>query len=248
MMNKNSMFFWWPKVKDLPIPSPETYMVPYKKINTKILDGQTDKDFDSVISQLENYADKLGYPVFLRTDEFSGKHSWKDTCFVESKRDLKKHVLRLVEETLMMMFGPGIQGFAIREFLELDSRFTSHYGEMPVACERRYFADNGSIRCWHPYWPPSAIENPSIENWRKELMDIQTPTDEEVKLLTHYAELVSKRLSGYWSIDFCRKKDGIWYLTDMALGEQSYHWATCPNAPPEMLEHYGNPDRKEESK
>lgn len=37
--------------------------------------------------------------------------------------------------------------------------------------------------------------------------------------------------NGYWIVDFCRPKDEAWYLTDMTLGADSYHWATCPKAP-----------------
>lgn len=58
--------------------------------------------------------------------------------------------------------------------------------------------------------------------------------------LTIQAEIVGRAVPGYWSVDFCRHKNGAWYLTDMAEGDQSYHWATCPHASPEIAR-YGNP-------
>jgi len=30
-INKNSIFYWWPKVKDLPIPKPKTITVPLSR-------------------------------------------------------------------------------------------------------------------------------------------------------------------------------------------------------------------------
>ncbi|GAH32927.1 unnamed protein product, partial [marine sediment metagenome] len=53
---------------------------------------------------------------------------------------------------------------------------------------------------------------------------------------------IGSAVEGHWSIDLCQTKEGIWYMTDMALGEDSYHWGTCPYAPSRMLEHYGHPD------
>ena len=31
------------------------------------------------------------------------------------------------------------------------------------------------------------------------------------------------RLEGKWSVDFAKGKNGLWYLIDMALAENSYH-------------------------
>lgn len=32
---------------------------------------------------------------------------------------------------------------------------------------------------------------------------------------------------GYWSIDFCKAKDGRWILIDMATGERTWHKEDC---------------------
>jgi hypothetical protein len=137
----------------------------------------------------------------------------------------------------------GFDGFAVREFLDLDWKFKSHHGNMPVAAERRYFARDGIVECWHPYWPPSSITMPSDENWQQLLSDLQATNPGEVDLLSSHASKISKKIGGYWSIDFCRHRNGTWYITDMAVGNVSYHWPTCPRAPPSMLEQYGDPEK-----
>lgn len=241
------MFYWYPIVKDLPIPQPRTILIRHEDawkghLSLDPLDGKPDPAFDKMIAEAEIEADKMGYPVFIRSDEYSGKHSWKNTCFIARREDIHPHVAAILEEIEMLMIVPFF-GIAVREFWQLDWKFLSHEG-MPVSCERRFFVKDGTYQCSHPYWPPASIQNPSIENWLGVLNDLQKVSREEMEILVPWAELVGKTLGGYWSIDFCRRRSGQWGLTDMALGEDSYHWATCEYAPPEMLKQYGDPEAK----
>lgn len=240
-INRNSMFYWWPKVKDLPIPQPKTFMVRFKGDFTyDVVDGDINPSWERFFAKVKAEAKKIGYPLFMRCDETSHKHEWKDSCYVESEEKLIPNFCSILE-MIAMAFTLSFSGVAIREFLDLDARFTSH-NEMPVACERRYFVRDGEVECWHPYWPPSAIRRPSIKDWYKVLKELQTSTSLEFTLLSHYSELVGEAMGGYWSVDFCRHKNKSWYLTDMALGDDSYHWGTCKFAPERMLKQYGDPE------
>jgi hypothetical protein len=103
---------------------------------------------------------------------------------------------------------------------------------MPVNPERRYFVENGKVICRHPYWIQEAVEKGTKpeklpENWREIATAMNIQTQEEIKLLTGYAEQVSKVLDGFWSVDFCKAKDGRWILIDMANGELSWHPDDC---------------------
>lgn len=246
MKNKNSMFYWWPKVKNLPIPQPRTVMIRFKgDFTLDILDGVLNPSWERFFTKLKTESKVIGYPLFMRSDETSNKHDWKNSCFVESEEKLQPNLCSILE-MIAMSFGLSFTGVALREFLWLNARFTSHWGEMPVASERRYFVRDGKVECHHPYWPPSAIHKPSDKNWQVLLKELQTETPKEVAILTRYAELVGNALGGYWSVDFCQHEYGHWYLTDIALGDDSYHWATCPFADKRMLEHYGDPEKIEE--
>jgi len=251
-MNKNSMFYWWPLVKDLDISQPKTMLVRHEgafkgKLSYDPLDGKPDKYFTEMLEVVKEAAKEIGYPVFIRSDELSNKHDWKESCYVENEGQLYSHICNILEFTACA-FGPSFYGIAVREFLELDWRFKAFWGGMPVAREFRMFVRDGKLECWHPYWPPSSIERPSIKNWHPLLKEMQTLTDGELAYLTDMAETVGEAVKGYWSIDLCQTKTGRWYMTDMAVGEDSYHWGTCTHAPPEMLDHYGDPEKIEEEK
>lgn len=253
MKNKNSMFYWWPKVKDLGVPMPKTILIRHEdafkgKLSYDPLDGKPDPAFDEMLKGVKKAAKEIDYPVFIRSDQTSNKHDWKNSCYVESEDQLGSHVINILEMTAMTMFGLSFMGVAVREFLELVWCFRSHYGGMPVAREFRIFVRDGELECWHPYWPPRAIQDPTIENWYEVLKKLQTLNDADLEHITELAETIGKAVEGYWSIDLCQTKSGVWYMTDMALGENSYHWSTCSNAPPEMLEHFGDPDQISDSK
>lgn len=237
------MFYWWPRIKDLPINVPETVMIPLDgKVTSYVIDGKPDAPFDAMVEKAIEAAERMGYPVFIRSDEMSNKFDWENSCYVTKSEDMNRNICSILEATMMTMMGPGFTGVAVREFLELDARFTAFWGNMPVAREIRAFVMNGVLECWHPYWPPASMKSPSISNWREVLTELQTYTSDDIKTVTEIVEIVGKALGGYWSVDVCQTKNGVWYVTDMAVGEHSYHWGTCPHASPEMLEHYGDPE------
>lgn len=242
MISKDSMFYWWPRIKDLPINTPQTVLVPLEgDVTFKVIDGKPDEAFDTMIEKAIIFAEAMGYPVFVRSDEMSNKFDWENSCYVTKSEDMRAHVCSILEATAMA-FGPRFRGVAVREFLELDSAFTAFWGKMPVAKEIRAFVRDGVGECWHPYWPMASIKNPSISHWREELQRIQTYSPTDLATVKEIVETVGRAMGGYWSIDICQTKAGNWYVTDMATGENSYHWGTCPHAPSEMLEQYGDPE------
>jgi hypothetical protein len=225
---KDSFLFWYPKVKDLPIPQPKTEIVLLTKKELRVL--YCERVCESVVEKVRMACERLGYPCFLRTDLASAKHSWKHSCFIDGCKGLEEHILNIVSFNLCAgIMGLDFKAFVVREFIPMDTRFTAFHGDTPINPERRYFIKNGRVLCHHPYWIEDAIEqverikSPSIQNWREVLKEINTETKEEIALLTNYAEIVAKQFDGYWSIDFCRAKDGRWILVDMATGERSWH-------------------------
>lgn len=232
--NKSSLIFWYTKIKDLPIPQPKTeiYVIP-ENVLAKLRDenmGNLD------MNEVRKVARKIGYPLFARTDLASGKHAWKKSCYVENEESLERNLFEVISHNLIAdIFGLPFTALVFREYIEMDSRFEAFYGEMPVNPERRYFIKGEKVICHHPYWTEDAIEegNSSCwdklpKNWKEILKEINTETEKEVKLLTKYAEIIARAFEGYWSIDFCKARDGRWILIDMAEGHKSWH-AECPN-------------------
>lgn len=229
--NQTSMLIWYPKIKDLPIPQPKTIFV---MLNEKELERLYDEAVpDSVTEKVKVVCDTIGYPCFLRTDLASGKHSWKKSCYIDGKTELWKHIFEVTEFNLMAdIMGLDFKAFAVREFIQMDSRFTAFYGDMPVNPERRYFFKNGKVICHHPYWIEEAMEDQKVStpNWRDLSREINTETPEEIELLTKYTLMVAEKLpEGSWSVDFCKAKDGRWILIDMADARRSWHPEDCPH-------------------
>ncbi len=244
-MNPNSMLHWWPLVKDLDIPMPKTVILeePREGLLTEfcfaVLDSAHGKDLDyqAILPEWQPYeeriyeeADKLGFPLFWRTDILSAKHSWKRTCYLPERDAIKHNLVSLLEEHLAGFGIPRAHALVLREFLELDSSFTA-FPDLPISAERRYFVRDGAVVCAHPYWPEEAIHSPSEEDWKQRLARLNRQSAAEIDLLTRHATLLAERLDGFWSVDFARGTDGTWYFIDAARGEDSWHPEDCEHAP-----------------
>lgn len=232
-IDPNSMTLWFPKIENLDIPQPKTLFVPLTPTEL----GRLYKEAlpNSVVDKVREKCKEIGYPVFVRTDLSSGKHQWDRSCFIESDAKLSDNLYEIQEFNVCVEL--SFVCFVVREYIPMDERFKA-FGGMPVNPERRYFVRNGKVVCHHPYWVEDAIGSdsrmPSVDNWRELTKEVNTETPDEVYLLTQYAETVSALFPGYWSVDFCKAKDGRWILIDMALGEASWHERTCKWKPSEI--------------
>lgn len=232
-MGKSSLLYWFPKIQDLGIPVPRTEIVeiPFKIfcdwMDSMFNEGHIDVLGSERGSAIKEAADKTGYPLFLRTDLASGKHQWKATCYVEKEEELPLHLWNVVEFNFIAdIWGLPCEALVFREFIPLDSGFTAFNG-LPISRERRYFVRDGIVECHHPYWIEDAIAEgyppPNNKDWRQLLTVLNQETPDEFGILGPYAASVGKILGGYWSVDFAMSQDGIWYLLDMAVGEESWH-------------------------
>ena len=222
----SSMDYWFPLTKDLPIPQPRT--IPVLSMSSdkwcNFLDDPT--TLDKAFKEVLHCADKMRYPLFIRTDQSSAKHSYVDTCYVKDRDQLGKNIYRLIEENIMCNL--NVQTLYLRSFIELNSAFTA-FNKMPIAPERRYFIKDGEILCHHPYWPIDAIKDPDHENWKKRLKYINVQEACEILALTRFATIISMAVPSTWSVDFAQAKDSTWYFIDMADARLSWHPTDCPN-------------------
>jgi len=252
--DKNSMVLWWPKIKGLGIPVPKTTIIRMPRAFLK------QASIEKYMPLIKKTAKQLGYPLFIRTDLASGKHSWEKSCYVPNPKVLLDHMLEVISfNECADLVGLLWQAIVLREFIELDWKFTTFTGKMPVAKERRYFVKDGTVQCHHPYWLQDAIEQhlkfcrdfdrwakkadakrtrtreEIPEHWKRMLAGLNKETPHEIKLLTGYAEKVAKAMDGeYWSVDFAHAKNGVWYLIDMGTGENSFHHPDCSYCPEPM--------------
>ncbi len=235
---ESSMLNWFPKVKTI-LPVPRTVLLRLSDKEHDQICGMLDgKPLPAATkSQLIAHARQIGFPLFLRSDIGSGKHDWKNTCFVPREEDLLSHIAALVEWHFCCDFlGMDFSGLAFRELLPLESEFTAFPGDLPISVERRYFVDDGKIICHHPYWPADAIRQGSRntpEGWEARLARMNIEPPEEVELILGMARTFAECLPGYWSVDFAKSKNTTmgnrgWYLIDAGRGEISWHPDDCP--------------------
>jgi len=132
MKDKNSFLFWHPKVKDLSVPQPKTIIVGVDpNVAWGVIDG---KQQYPQMPEFKKAVKDLGLPVFIRTDQLSGKHEWKETCFLNSSdgNDLLRHIYALVEATLGCdVMGRPVNAFVFREYIPMASKYTAFFGQMP---------------------------------------------------------------------------------------------------------------------
>lgn len=232
-VDRNSILYWLPKVHQVDVPMLKTVLVStsddWKELQLVGEGARRLNEFRAIEAACRTF----GFPVFIRTDLMAAKHSWNSTCFVPTPDDLQEHLANLVEHTLNCdMIGRPVKGFAVREYIKMESSFAAFDG-LPISRERRYFVKDGEVKCHHPYWPEDAIrfivpEYPEPPDWRDSLSRMNHESFDEIDTLTVYAEKISAVLEGYWSVDFCRckpttERHGTWYFIDCALGAESWH-------------------------
>jgi len=233
------MYYWHYYTKKLDIPQPKT--VGYKLTEKEIGTFWNERYPEGLTEKIIPLARKIGFPCFLRTDYASGKHNYINSCYVEKEEDLPSHIYEVVEDNMLA----GILGFPFkvlffREYLELESKFKAFWGKLPIAKERRYFIKDQKIQCYHPYWPVEAIEMADTENYEILLEELNKESEEEIELLSDYTLKVGGALNihNYWSVDFAFGINKIWYLIDIAVGEESFHWLGCKYCPDKMRKQY----------
>jgi hypothetical protein len=228
MTPSNSLSYWFPKLQSIDVPVPRTKIIKTDVDFGPLLDGEEAGGAHEFLEGIKEEASNFGLPLFLRTGHTSAKHSWKNSCYVETVESLSRSVFELIEYSAMAFPCLPWDEWVLREFLDLDTRFIAFHGDMPINNERRYFIENGEIICRHPYWPSEAFEitRTSTEGWREILAEMNSEEAPELEELTLR---VASVFNGGWSVDWAKSKAGVWYAIDMAMAGDSYHWQGCPN-------------------
>lgn len=221
----NCITFWYPKLQRLGFPMPKTEIIYTDVKLVALLDGEKPEGIDKFIDKIEEAISKVGSPSFIRTGYLSNKHDWEKSCFLKkgiTRREIISHITNIVEMSSITTIDrmTPIDFWAIREFIETEPYFNYFPGKMPITKERRYFINNGNIQCHHNYWDRKAFGNDIDKNKFEKLASL---SEEDEKILEKMASYIANMFSGYWSVDFLKGKNGQWYMTDMAIGERSYH-------------------------
>jgi hypothetical protein len=239
------MSYWFPILKETGVNVPRTLMlniddydkncvVALRKVFWMEELSEMDKtSLGRFIATMRNFADKAGYPLFLRSGHTSYKHEWLNTCYVPNGDVLAEHIQNIAEHSFMADMDKGwpVNVWALRRMIETEPIFTAFNG-FPVTKEFRFFIRDGKVECIHPYWPEEAIEGHTEEpDWQEKLAKMNELSSEDREELIKQSTMIASKFEGWWSLDWLKGKDGKWYAIDMALGESSYHYPNCEHAP-----------------
>jgi len=240
--DRTALSWWFPRIQAAGLPVPRTEIVempaPAQHAAYCIVAGeQPGQDdmaaFRAFTSMIEDRAKAFGAPLFLRTDHTSGKHGWKDTCYVERATAIDRHVLHIVEYSEMAgIMGLPYDRWALRELLPVKPvGVCPTYGDMPVVREWRCFVEDRSVYCRHPYWPMHALEDGGwigSEADYKELCSTGPLDGRLCREIFQWAWNAGAAVGGAWSVDILETATGL-FVTDMAEADKSYHWPGCEN-------------------
>lgn len=224
--DRNSLAWWFPKIEAAGLPVPSTRIVETDVELLALLDGHEPEGFQRFISDLQAAAMQVGgYPFFLRTGHGSGKHDWRETCFVEGA--LEAHVVALVEwSALADIMGLPTDVWVARALIPTAPLFRCRrYGDFPVTREFRLFVRDNHVEHIQPYWPREAVEqgDPDDPDWESKLA-FASKTDDTFALDPLASAACEAVGGGFWSVDFLQDREGRWWLTDMADGDRSFRY------------------------
>lgn len=223
--------YWLPKIAaaGLPIPITKicTITTEQQRDIFRVFDGERSDAIHELAAGLKAMADDLGSTFFLRTGQGSGKHNWKNCCYVTDANKLAQHVFNLIEwSECVDMIGLPWNVWCVREYLPVKPLFKCHqYGDFPVVREFRVFVDGPQVLYRVPYWPDGAVEdgNPDDPDWQSKLTAANTLTADEEREIESLASRAGAAVGGKWSVDVLDTERG-WFVTDMAVAERSYGW------------------------
>lgn len=226
--NPTCFTYWFPVVEKLRIRTPKSLVIPFPREIIKLIQQDcVDESLTSIkpiADQMRAFAVEVGYPLFIKNSLFSGKHSWGETCFVQSEKvSIEDHIAYIFY--LWAMHSPEYALHVVaREFIRTTPAFHA-FGGMPVTQEYRLFVRDGKVEGYQFYWPESSIMEPSVPDWRDRLRAISKPAPHLLAEMIADAEHVGRELGDYWSVDFLMDQEGSPWLIDMAEGDKSYR---CP--------------------
>jgi hypothetical protein len=239
--NKNNISFWYPKVKDCGILTPNTYIteVPEEIVNACFMEGNQQECMDKVYNWVKdevmpNIPQELRGLLFIKNGAYSNKFDFNTACARYSALDIARSVIEINYASLMFETG-GNAELAIRErIIHYDSIVPTIYNGMPLQNEYRIFYDFDNKQPLYivNYWDWGYCHDAISRNITDKLVyecyygRIQEHFEEMKDTVT---ELVDKHmqdvtgLEGIWSIDIMEANGRFW-LIDMALGNRSAYW------------------------
>lgn len=198
--------WWYEKLRDLDVRTPETQRLPLDKSS----EGMPDWDSEYAAEVVEN----LGGKAFVRTDYKSAQLEVNEGSCIHAPTEtaVDRTIAELLSQQAMMGMPVGEQLY-LREWLDLN---WNAYARESLHPEVRVFVRDGEVVCYHPRldWERSEAAGVVYSDQAEDLIDTYWG-DEIFPMAKRVAEEFES--DGWFSVDFVLTTDHEWYCTDMAL-------------------------------
>lgn len=262
-MNPNSFPNWFaPLESRLNFQIPKTHWMPLcdERIEWLMSDDYREDEVrsfgDEILSAI--HYSHLRFPVFIKTDTFSDKFTFKNCVIREGSSALEvgRKVLNMVYMGLCN--GRDTCGLVLREFIDADNHLETIYNGLPLHTEFRVFYDfiRHEVVDVFPYWDAREMLGERMERYYKadplnlndkrnylraqerlerdfaahkdELVQRVTESLKDAFMLPGGPALLNGAVYAVWSLDFLLDTNGELWFIDAAQGPESAFWTRLP--------------------
>lgn len=240
--SKNNISYWYPKVKDCGIPSPETYIfqVPEEIVKLFAMEGDTNDNHEKMMAWIKsdiipNLPRHLQSCMFIKNGAFSNKFNFVSCATFGNVVDIC-HSLTDINYTSLMFDTGGLTEIAIRERIHYNDSITPCiYNGMPLRNEYRVFYDFYEKKPLYivNYWDWNYCYNSIKRNLSDKIIyehfypylkeHYEDNKDNIIDYVHQHMQNVDD-LEGIWSVDILEDEHGKLWLIDMAEGYCSAYW------------------------
>lgn len=238
--NINNFSYWYPKVKDCGIPTPNSVWihVPEDVMNAFFLD---DPKQDEVTIQrfveksVMSILDGMPIQLFMKNGTFSGKFDFDGMCHIINRSVCEiTYKLRALSYDSFILGTQGNTEIVFREFLTDEKPTYKIYNGMPLRPEFRTFYDFEKRQVLYTanYWDwDYCFNNIKLYNVTDELiykaaypqiLEFYNANVDKVENMVQ-EHMKDVKLDGIWSVDLMWCQNKFW-LIDMAIADTSAYW------------------------
>lgn len=206
---ENMMEYWWSRLSDLPVPTPDTKIFEIK--------NEEPPYEDMVNYMLENDLEK----AFLRSSNFSDKVNPRTGSKIREPTysEVKRTFETLYNHHQNHMEVPMGSFVALREWIDLDyckKPYCDHIHHTELRFLFNNTGDDIEINGVIPSYSELLEKNISADctyNYISKIFEDNPPENPD-----EYVNIVAKEFTEYaWHVDFCLSTDMNWYCIDMGL-------------------------------
>lgn len=239
--NTNNISFWYPKIKDCGILTPNTFItdIPEEVLKACFMEGNQQRCIDTVYNWVRDVLmpaipQELRGLLFVKNGAYSNKFDFHTACARYNALEIARSIIEINYASLMFETG-GNTEIAIRErIMHYEDIVPCIYNGMPLQNEYRVFFNFDTKKALYVvnYWDWDYCHDSISRNISDKIIyeahygrleeHYKANKDKIMQYVEDHMQNVTG-LEGIWSVDIMEANDQLW-LIDMAIGHRSAYW------------------------